>query len=82
MATAVLEEALEHINASIEELDYSSEEEAYSVVLKNKVEILLALGQSYEAYALVYQVQRRFPELPYFKKIAQTPAYQQWDEEN
>ncbi len=82
VATAVLEEALEHINTSIEKLDYSSEEEAYSVVLENKVEILLALGQSYEAYALVYQVQRRFPNLLYFKKIAKTPAYQQWDEEN
>ena len=82
VATDVLEEALEHINASIEELDYSSEEESYSVVLENKVEILLALGQSYEAYALVYQVQQRFPDLPYFKKVAQTPAYQQWNEEN
>ncbi len=83
VATAVLEEALEHINIAVEEkLEWNSKEEEYSTVLKNKVEILLALGQSYEAYALVYQVQRRFPDLPYFKKVAQTPVYQQWNEEN
>ena len=83
VATPVLEEALEHINIAVEEkLEWNSKEEEYSTVLKNKVEILLALGQSYEAYGVVYQVLQKFPDLPYFKKIEQTPAYQQWDEEN
>jgi predicted DNA-binding WGR domain protein len=77
-----LNKALEHVNTAIEELDYSSEDETHAVVLENKVKILLALERSDDAYAVVYQMHRGFPELPFFKQLTQTLEYQQWDAEN
>lgn len=81
-ATAILEEALDHVNAAVEELDYNSGEDSYGPVLESKVEILLALGRSDEAFAVVYQIHCKFPELPYFAQITQSSEYQRWDQEN
>jgi hypothetical protein len=77
-----LSEALEHINAAIEDLDYSSEDGTHAVVLENKVKILLTLERNDDAYAVVYQMHRGFPELPFFKQLTQTLEYQKWDAEN
>jgi Leucine-rich repeat (LRR) protein len=77
-----LSQALEHVNAAIEDLDYSSQDGTHAIVLENKVKILLALERNDDAYAVVYQVQRGFPELPFFKQLTQTLEYQQWDAEN
>jgi predicted DNA-binding WGR domain protein/Leucine-rich repeat (LRR) protein len=79
---ADLNQALEHVNAAIEEIDYSSEEGTFAVVLENKVKILLALERSDEAYTVVYQMYRKFPTLAYFKQLTQTTEYQRWDAEN
>jgi tetratricopeptide (TPR) repeat protein len=77
-----LEEALEHVNVAIKELDYTSEDGAYAVVLENKVRILQGLGRHDDAHAVVYQMHRQFPELPFFAQIVQTPEYKRWDAEN
>lgn len=76
------EQALVHADAAIAEIDYGAPEETYATVLENKVRILLALKLYDDAYALVYTMHRKFPELGYFKEIARTAEYQRWNAEN
>lgn len=77
-----LPEALEHINAATESLDYASQPEVFATVFENKVKILFASGRDDDAHGITYQVHRAFPELEVFQRLVQTQAFQRWDSEH
>ena len=77
-----MEQALAHADAAIAEIDYDSPVETYSAVLQNKLELLLKLDRSDEAYAVVCQMNRKHPGVDFFESLAKTPGYEKWDAQN